>query len=124
MHHCPICGEDFMDSDEFIAHVQKHSLDELARYTDTLARVFGTGATEPVESLAQTIGNVVVEKIRPIISPLIIRAPLKPKPTFEAMELTRMAIENNKPPAEVFETYKELLGLFSEEEKHEAKSAG
>jgi len=111
-----------MDSDEFNAHIQKHTLDELARFTDTLAKTLGTQGADPLEALAETVANLVVDKIRPVFSAATVRMAVKAKPTFEAIELTRMAIQHDKPAPEVFETYKQVLRLLSEHEEKDGST--
>lgn len=118
MHTCPICGEEFLDSDEFLAHMQKHSIEALDNFLATLKTLGGSADSLDLRNLVEPMAELVAEKVLGKINPKLSitrreKVP-EPKPVFEAIDLTRLAVANNKDIGEVVDTYHEAMKLLQE----------
>lgn len=100
---CEICGADFLNSDEFNAHIQKHLLERLEAFGALLQSSAGSGpgsAQAVVEAIAQRTAELVLGKIPgPVFSATA--APREPHFSFEVMQIAQIAMLNNKGVDEV-----------------------
>ncbi len=112
MHDCPFCHEMINSSDDFMPHVIKHysdNLNEMMRLMNTVNSQ-GDYFDRFVGQLAQKVAAEIIPSIQLNSATPCSAAPKAPRFSFEAVQLTNIAVSTGK-------TVDEVLSICNEFEQ-------
>lgn len=107
MHKCEICGAEFLNSDEFMAHTQKHMIEAAGKYTEFIKQYQeGTRNFDQfVDAVAHKVARILQAELPP---PVATSAPEPPRYSFEVTQMTHLCLTTGKSVDEVLAVLKEV----------------